>query len=335
MPFFTENLRLMMFSKIVVFLSLSLLSSSVIIAQNENSGPRGSLPSETTISNKNTSPDSTNRTLFRDYFSRCSARYGIKCPQKDLSIPAVIELAINGEAMGPFYFPFRGKLLSPYGPRHRRMHAGLDIKLQKGDTVKSAFNGVVRLSKRFHGYGLMVVVSHPNGLETLYGHLSKILVEDGQVVVSGEPVGLGGRTGRATTNHLHFETRVFGQHFNPLKFIDFDTYSITKEKLLVYNRDGKFQILAEGEPFEEPLLAEEDMPMIDSMAVADSSVAPRDTVVKPKVKHIVKAKYHRVKKGDTLYSIARKNKIPLDDLYKMNKLKPGAVLSIGKRLRLN
>ncbi len=324
----------MIFPKIVV-ISLSLLSSSGLIAQNDNRGPSGSQASEASVSDKNIYPDSTNATLFRDYFSRCSERYGIRCPQKELSIPAVVELDINGEEMGPFYFPFRGKLLSPYGPRHRRMHAGLDIKLQKGDTVRSAFNGVVRLSKRFKGYGLMVVVTHPNGLETLYSHLSKILVKNGQAVVSGEPVGLGGRTGRATTNHLHFETRVFGQHFNPQKFIDINTFSITKEKLLVYNREGKFQILAEGEPFEEPLLAEEDMPMIDSMAVADSSVTLKDTVVKPKVKHSVKAKYHRVKKGDTLYSIARKNKIPLDDLYKMNKLKPGAVLSIGKRLRLN
>ncbi len=333
MPFFTENIWLMFFSKILAFtLSVTLLSVSFAIANSEHTKPPTSRYTAPNTSTGSASVDSTNAVVFRDYFSRCSARYGIKCPQHDLSIPSVMELTINSEAMGPFYFPFRGKLLSPYGPRHRRMHAGLDIKLQSGDTVKSAFNGVVRLSKRFHGYGLMVVVSHPNGLETLYGHFSKILVEDGQVVASGEPIGLGGRTGRATTTHLHFETRVFGQHFNPLKFIDFDTYSIKTEKLLVYNRDGAIQVLAEGEPLDEPLLAEEGMPVTDSLAVADSTVK---VAIAVPVKHTTKAKYHKVKKGDTLYSIARKNKIPLNDLYKINKLKPGAILSVGKRLRLN
>lgn len=329
----------MFITKVFVFsLSLSLFSGSVLIAQNEKSDPSGPQPSNAHVSNSNSSTDST-IALFHEYYSRCSPRYGIRCPHKDLAIPSTMVLAFGGEEMGSFYFPFRGKLLSPYGPRHRRMHAGLDIKLQKGDTVKSAFNGVVRLSKRFHGYGLMVVVSHPNGLETLYGHLSKILVEDGQKVASGEAIGLGGRTGRATTTHLHFETRVLGQHFNPLKFIDFDTYSLKADRLMVYNRDGNYQVLAEGEPLEEPLLASEDEVIgTDSTAVvADTTiqVASSNKEIKKIAKTSHKTVYHKVKKGDTLYSIARKNKIPLDELYKMNRLKPGSTLSIGKRLRLN
>jgi len=232
----------MIYPKTVVFsLFLSLFSLSLSVAQAEFGGPNGSQPTNSETSEIKPSNDST-PTLFREYFSRCSPKLGIRCSHKTLTIPSVMELSFTGQEMGDFYFPFRGKLLSPYGPRHNRMHAGLDIKLQKGDTVKSAFNGVVRLSRKFHGYGLMVVVSHPNGLETLYGHLSHILVDDGQVVASGEAIGLGGRTGRATTTHLHFETRVLGEHFNPLKIIDFDTYSLKADKLMVYNIDGKIKM---------------------------------------------------------------------------------------------
>ena len=329
----------MIFPKVaVISVSLSLFSGSLLVAQNVLHGPNGSQLADYESSEVDNPNDSTS-TLFQEYFSRCSPKLGIRCSHKNLAIPGEMALSFNSQDMGEFYFPFRGKLLSPYGRRHRRIHAGLDIKLQKGDTVRSAFNGVVRMSKRFHGYGYMVVVSHPNGLETLYAHLSKMLVEDGQQVTSGEAIGLGGRTGRATTNHLHFETRVFGEHFNPLKFIDYDTYSLKAGRLLVYNRDGVIKVLADGEPFEEPMLASEEVQGSDStaVAVADSTLLdmPRKEVKVAKVAKKHHHKYHKVKKGDTLYSIARKNKIPLDDLYKMNKIKPGAVLSIGKRLRLN
>ena len=325
----------MFFPKALIFsLSIALLPGSQLFAQNEFKD-LNELQSENSESSEINSTKDSSVILFQEYLSRCNPKYGIRCSHKNLAVPSVIELSFIGPEMGQFYFPFRGKLLSPYGPRHHRMHAGLDIKLQKGDTVKSAFNGVVRLSQRFHGYGMMVVVSHPNGLETLYGHLSKILVEDGQVVASGEAIGLGGRTGRATTTHLHFETRVLGEHFNPLKFIDFDSYSLKFDKLLVYNREGNLTVLAEGEPLDEPMLASEILSNSDTTAVADSSL--QVTTAKKELKPLAKSKkskYHRVKKGDTLYSIARKNKIPLDELYKKNHMKPGAILSLGKRLKL-
>ncbi|SDC62064.1 peptidoglycan DD-metalloendopeptidase family protein [Williamwhitmania taraxaci] len=324
----------MTFPKAIVFLFLIALQSESLLFAQEDFPNTKKIQSDKVALTEIKSKDSS-ATLFQEYLSRCNSRYGIRCPRQTLTIPSITTINFSDKAMGEFYFPFRGKLLSPYGPRHRRMHAGLDIKLQKGDTVRSAFNGVVRLSQTFHGYGLMVVVSHPNGLETLYAHLSKILVEDGQPVSSGEPIGLGGRTGRATTTHLHFETRVLGEHFNPLKFIDFDTYSLKAEKLIVYNRDGSIQVLAEGQPLEEPLLAEEETSTIDTSVVGDTTLQQVVAQTKDQPsKKVKKSKYHKVKRGDTLYSIARKNNIPLDDLYKKNHLKPGSVLSIGKRLKL-
>ena len=103
------------------------------------------------------------------------------------------------------------KITSPFGPRWRRMHNGLDLKVNIGDTIVSAFDGKVRIVKyERRGYGKYVVIRHDNGLETIYGHLSKQLVEENQLVKAGEPIGLGGNTGRSTGSHLHFETRFLG-----------------------------------------------------------------------------------------------------------------------------
>lgn len=130
-----------------------------------------------------------------------------------------------------------------YRPRRRRMHYGLDVKVQRGDTIRAAFDGKVRyVSYQRRGYGNYVVIRHPNGLETLYAHLTKKLVDENEVVKAGDPIGLGGNTGRSTGTHLHFETRLLGKALNPALFFDFpnqdvtgDTYLYTKPKKKVYD----------------------------------------------------------------------------------------------------
>ena len=130
-----------------------------------------------------------------------------------------------------------------YRPRRRRMHYGLDIKVERGDTIRAAFDGKVRYcSYQRRGYGHYVVVRHPNGLETLYAHLTKRLVGENEVVKAGDPIGLGGNTGRSTGPHLHFETRLLGKALHPALFFDFpnqdvtgDTYLYTKPKKKVYD----------------------------------------------------------------------------------------------------
>lgn len=114
-----------------------------------------------------------------------------------------------------YAFPLPGaKVISPYAGR-RRHHSGVDLKTRANDTIVSAFDGIVRLSKPYYAYGNVIVVRHYNGLETVYSHNSKNLVKPGDRVKAGQPIALTGRTGRATTEHLHFEVRVNGQHFNP------------------------------------------------------------------------------------------------------------------------
>lgn len=121
--------------------------------------------------------------------------------------------------------PTPGYVTSNYGYRSRfgRMHYGIDLKLQVGDTVRAAFSGKVRLTKyEGRGYGYYVVIRHNNGMETVYGHLSRFLVKPNEYVKAGEPIALGGNTGRSTGAHLHFETRYLGIPINPAAIIDFE-----------------------------------------------------------------------------------------------------------------
>ena len=127
-------------------------------------------------------------------------------------------------------------ITSHYGPRWGRMHRGIDIKLYIGDTVRAAFSGKVRVVKYDpKGYGNYVVIRHHNGLETVYGHMSKHLVKVNQYVSSGEPIGLGGNTGRSTGSHLHFETRLCGLDLNPELFFNFEKRDI-KYDIYKYKR---------------------------------------------------------------------------------------------------
>lgn len=126
-----------------------------------------------------------------------------------------IELHLDSLQPTEYCFPLpAGKVISPYG-RGGGRHSGVDIKTCANDTIRSTFDGVVRMSKPYSAYGNVVVVRHPTGLETVYSHNSKNLVQSGDTVRAGQAIALTGRTGRATTEHLHFETRINGQHFNP------------------------------------------------------------------------------------------------------------------------
>ncbi|WP_300726950.1 M23 family metallopeptidase [uncultured Bacteroides sp.] len=130
-----------------------------------------------------------------------------------------------------FWFPLQGgKLISAYGTRGG--HTGSDIKTCANDTIRAVFDGVVRMAKRYAAYGNVVVLRHSNGLETIYSHNSKNLVKVGDRVKAGQGIALTGRTGRATTEHLHFEVRVNGQHFNPKILFDMQTREPLKRTLV-------------------------------------------------------------------------------------------------------
>lgn len=130
---------------------------------------------------------------------------------------------------------------SEFGLRKWRPHYGIDLKVNKGDSVGCAFDGIIRITRRERGYGYFVLVRHFNGLETLYGHLSKILVNPGDTIKAGNTIGLGGSTGRSTGNHLHFETRYLGNPINPNDIIDFNTHAVKNNIFLLNSHNFDYR----------------------------------------------------------------------------------------------
>lgn len=122
---------------------------------------------------------------------------------------------------GKWYFPLPGaKVISPYGQRDGKRHTGVDLKTKNKDKIFAAFDGEVVFSGTFSGYGNLVRIKHANGLETYYAHNSKNLVKQGAKVRAGQVIALTGQTGRASTPHLHFETRVGGKPRDPAVYFD-------------------------------------------------------------------------------------------------------------------
>lgn len=116
-------------------------------------------------------------------------------------------------------YPLPGaKVISPYGGKRR--HSGVDLKTRPNDEIVSAFNGIVTQSGPYYGYGNCIRIRHAYGFETLYSHQSKNLVKVGDKVKAGQVIGLTGRTGRATTEHLHFEVFFKGRRINPAVVFD-------------------------------------------------------------------------------------------------------------------
>jgi hypothetical protein len=143
---------------------------------------------------------------------------------------------------GNYSFPLPGaKVISPYGGR-RRGHSGTDLKTFAGDTIRAVFDGIVRMAKLYASYGNVIVIRHFNGLETVYSHNSKHLVKQGMQIKAGQPIALTGRTGRATTDHLHFETRVNGHPFDPDLLFDMDKQTLRNKILLCTKNKNRIRV---------------------------------------------------------------------------------------------
>jgi murein DD-endopeptidase MepM/ murein hydrolase activator NlpD len=169
-----------------------------------------------------------------------------------------ITIVLVDSCKNMFYcHPNFSRITCGFGERRYIWHYGMDLKLNKGDSVYAAFEGIVRVTKYDRrGFGRVVVIRHPSGLETIYGHLSKVLVVTNQKVKTGEVIGLGGSSGYSTGSHLHFETRYRGEPFDPNYFIDFegrrlksDTLKLTKANFeyLIDLRKAKYCTIRKGD----------------------------------------------------------------------------------------
>ena len=222
-------------------------------------------------------------------------------------------------------------ITSNFGARWGRQHKGLDIKVYIGDTIRAAFSGKVRIVKyEAKGYGKYVVIRHYNGLETYYGHMSKQLVRENEEVKAGDPIGLGGNTGRSTGSHLHFETRICGVAINPALMFDFRNQDVTSD-FYTYRRSRYAAESAQatrlrgvsGNNGNGRFDTDEDEDDLE-MAIAAPSATFSSEV-----------HFHKVKKGETLQSIARKCHTTVDALCKLNRIGKSIRLMPGQILKYN
>ncbi|MBL7895101.1 MAG: peptidoglycan DD-metalloendopeptidase family protein [Bacteroidia bacterium] len=225
-----------------------------------------------------------------------------------------VTICLTDLGEGRFAMPFKGMITSEFGWRRYRPHYGTDIDLEIGDTVVSAFDGMVRIARsKISGYGNVVIIRHANGLETVYAHLSKILVEAGQPIKAGEILGLGGNTGRSYGAHLHFEMRYLGQALDTEDFIDYakgdlKTYEFTLRKSDVEN---KYDLRAMHNRHRHDVGA-----------------------VKYTTKNGVKYGIYRVRPGDNLGVIAKRCHTTVSAICKKNGIKPTKILQIGQKLKV-
>ena len=240
--------------------------------------------------------------IFRS-MKRESARRMMNLADTDYSTDW--EYDIYGPTLGrpDFFRPVNGIITSRYGwrPQFQRMHHGVDLALQSGDTVRAAVSGTVeRISYDHDGYGHYVVVSHPDGMETLYGHLQYALVGQGQFIHSGQPLGIGGNTGNSTGPHLHFETRLGGVAVDPTLIFDF--YGTVR------------------------YIAEETQ--------TSAETAPKAPTYTHQSKSLKKEATYIVRVGDTPESIARQAGISVMRLCQLNLLNQNEALPVGRMLKL-
>lgn len=233
-----------------------------------------------------------------------------------------------------FYFPVKGKLLSPFGYRRRHFHTGLDIRLKHNDSVYCVMAGKVRIARRFKGYGNAVVVRHYNGLETVYAHLNKICVCVNDELVGGDLIGLGGRTGHATADHLHFETRFLEQPINPLAFLDFDNYKLKSDTLIL--TANTFTKLSTPPNKPSGKKRQKVKGKKQKTIINDDSLESKKNIKENSNNGVSgNKKYYTIKSGDNLYALAQKNNTTVNKLCKLNGISKTKKLQPGMKIRVN
>lgn len=197
--------------------------------------------------------------------------------------------------------PWSARPSSHFGPRWRRFHYGLDLALPTGEPIYAAFDGVVRISKYNRSYGNLVIIHHSNGLETYYAHMSQRNVVAGQQVKSGDVIGLCGNTGRSRGSHLHFEIRYMGNAINPEHVLDCSTHDLLSDDLSLTSASFR---------------------KVGNSGRGGGGGGKASSG------------WYRVRQGDTLEKIARRNGTTVTQLCKLNGISRNKTIRAGERLRV-
>lgn len=230
----------------------------------------------------------------------------------DISNMQPINIKLTDPEHGKYFvFPTPDKALvsSHFGPRHRRFHYGVDLALATGEPIYAAFDGIIRFSKYNSSYGNLIVIRHDNGLETYYAHLSKRLVTAGTRVRAGEEIGLCGNTGHSRGSHLHFEIRYNGNAMNPENIISCESHTLLSQNITLTKES--FRKVAK--------------PGYQNNGGRNTGRSSN---------YSDNGKYYKIRSGDTLSRIAKRNGTTVAKLCKLNGMKETTVLRPGKKIRI-
>ena len=352
--FINQDFMISKSKSFVAFVGLILVACTQLAAQTPHKtssppirrvSPTRVVTARDTLSGRNLLADGYNMTTAREAETRISdaemeralEREALEYPAIDLygedswtdwvnpfagksspRIPATYDIDCSG-----FVMPLEGtmRVTSNYGyrARYRREHKGIDLALRTGDDVRAAFDGKVRIrGYERGGYGNYIVIRHPNGLETVYGHMSRCIAQEGQIVRAGEVIGKGGSTGRSTGPHLHFETRFLGIDINPALIIDFGV-GAPQSDFYTFVAPRGYKTYAYDDS--------------DAQSKASSDAKYKAKAKKNRASASRAPRIYRVKKGDTLSSIAKKTGISVSRLCKANNMSSRAVLRPGQALK--
>lgn len=258
--------------------------------------------------------------LYPEWNNVYTTHYGVQIPEE-------YKIDLRG-----FHMPADSRLVTShfgYRKAFRRNHYGTDIKVYIGDTIRAAFSGKIRIvAYEGKGYGRYVIIRHPNGLETLYGHMSKQLVKQDQVVRAGDPIGLGGDTGRSYGSHLHFETRFLGKFIDPEKLFNFEMQDV-KGDYYVYRSNGNGVLMNGNSVLAASETAPEEVAEVDKQEESRNFQQQKIAAQKAKPRTSI----HKVQKGETLSTIARKYRTSVKELCRQNGITEKSTLRIGQILK--
>ncbi len=290
--------------------------------------------------------------LYQKYWDTVNIR------SKMLEIPFSndrLMLMLVQDANNPFVMPCQfEKIKTTYGEtKNGGFHPGIDLKTEPQTLVKSCFDGVVRMATYYGDYGLMVVVRHYNGLETVYAHLDKLCVTPHQIVKAGQVIGQTGTTGNTKECILHFETRFMNEYFDPELVIDFEEEDVLQNNMALMSRDFNIIPLEEvgnwkpaapkptaTAPTVKPAVNQEvkqevaAQPQKEQAEEKTVEETPKTETVNPTTTPQETAVYHTVKAGENLYRISVKYNTTVDNILKLNNLKNADKIVEGQKLRV-
>lgn len=255
--------------------------------------------------------------LYSEYWDIQNMRSRLlTIPFSDERIMLLLVQQGNNSYVPPCVFD---NIVLPFGLTQKGdFHPGIDLKVEPQTLVKSCFDGVIRMAKHYGDYGLVVVIRHYNGLETVYAHLDKLCVKPGQMVEAGSIIGQTGKSGNAQDYMLHFEVRFMNEYFNPEMMIDFENDAIIKNTLVLMPAD--FRITA----LDETGKATADRPQ--SRPATTNPTIPAATTGNEQ--------YHIVQKGETLYRIALNYGTTTEKIMRLNNIQNADIIGEGRRLRV-